>query len=124
MLARTSRRVIMVFAEVDEGEARLTSTALRQGGENVTSCGTTKVSAVLGDDGVTGVAPRNCADRRELGRRMHRCISLHRGFAEYHVRACIGSDGNGPHRDDIASCNLRSSGFCRGRSFGRNMVVT
>jgi thioredoxin reductase len=116
LLARTSRRVIMVCRSPMKAKRDYVDRLAAR--ENVTF--------MWDNEGERGSrrrwgyrrAPTQCADRRELGRRMHRCVSLHRGFAEYHVRACIGSDGNGPHRDDIGSCDLRSSRFCRGCGSG------
>ena len=85
MLAKTSRRVIMVCRSplkakrdyVDKIAAR----------ENVSFVWDSEVSAILGEDGVVGVRLRNVKRRHELGHRMRGPVSVHRRSAEHGIRS-------------------------------------
>ena len=118
VLAKTSRRVIMVCRSPLQGEARLYREARRTGERQFR----------LGQRGQRDSrrrrgfrrSPAQCEGRHELGHRMRGSVSVHRRDAEHRIRSGIVAYGDGTHQDEPGLRNLRPSRV-RGRRGSRGL---
>ena len=122
VLAKTSRRVIMVCRSplkakrdyVDKIAAR----------ENVTFVWDSEVSAILGEDGVSGVRVRNVKDGTTLRHRVHGAVSVHRRV--HRTRDFVPpivADTDGTHQNELRVLQRLTLACSRSAPFAPTMAA-
>ena len=118
VLAKTSRRVIMVCrSPLKAKRDYIDKLAAR---ENVSFIWDSEVSAILGDDGVSGVRLRNVKDGTSSDIECTGLFPFIGVAPNTRIRSRIVADGDGTHQDEPGFCNIRLSRV-RGRCGSRRL---